>query len=189
MTGKTHQIIGLTTGVATLLSTTSPTYQAATVGWVVAASVIGSLLPDIDQPSSRLWRALPFGGFAGELVNPFLEHRNLTHSLLGVGIVSWGVYIVLSHVPTYWDLNTHAIFISFLAAYLSHLVADMVTVEGVPLLFPIPRMFGIPPHPFAGIRIITGKWFENLIVFPVANAALLSIVITHSATLKTMLFK
>jgi hypothetical protein len=51
-----------------------------------------------------------------------------------------------------------------------------VTAEGIPVLFPYQRMYGIPPRPFQGVRIITGKWFENLVVFPLVNILFVVIV-------------
>jgi membrane-bound metal-dependent hydrolase YbcI (DUF457 family) len=49
-------------------------------------------------------------------------------------------------------------------AQLSHLLADSLTIEGVPWLFPIPFKFGFPP--FAFLRMKTGGWIERLLVFP-----------------------
>jgi hypothetical protein len=54
--------------------------------------------------------------------------------------------------------------------------ADMFTEEGVPLLFPLEYHFGIPPDPFQKVRIKTGRWFENLVVYPVVNIALFFVI-------------
>lgn len=188
MTGKTHQVIGQTVGLATYLSLTSGGYQPATFALVVAVSSVASLLPDIDQPSSSLWRALPFGRLAGQMVNPFIEHRNLSHSFLGTALISLAVYKLLGLMPDYWGVNTNIVFWVFLASYLSHLLADMVTVQGIPLLFPYQQMYGLPPKPFDGLRIVTGKWFENLVVFPVANLALVTIIIGRWSVIRNALF-
>jgi membrane-bound metal-dependent hydrolase YbcI (DUF457 family) len=48
--------------------------------------------------------------------------------------------------------------------YLSHLFSDAMTKEGLPLLFPLNINFGIPP--FVPLRVTTGKWVENLAVYP-----------------------
>lgn len=189
MTGKTHQIIGLTTGVLTFLALTDPSYNPATLAAAVVVSSIGALLPDIDQPTADLWNKIPFGKVAGEIVNPFLEHRNLTHSLLGIAIVGWASHALLDQAPSYWGLNQSLIFWAFLASYCSHLLADMVTVQGIPLLFPLQRNFGLPPRPFQGIRIETGQWFENLIIFPLANAACIALIISQWPLIRIILFK
>jgi hypothetical protein len=48
--------------------------------------------------------------------------------------------------------------------FLSHIIMDMFTREGVPLFFPIPWKFGIPP--IAKLRMKTGSLLEKGIVFP-----------------------
>ncbi|MCC2631802.1 MAG: Membrane protein containing transrane [Patescibacteria group bacterium] len=189
MTGKTHQIIGITAGLSSFLLLAPLGYNPATFAAVLVVSSVGSLLPDIDQPASKLWHSLPFGNIASEFVNPFLEHRNLTHSFLGFGLVSFLVLYLLSQAPVYWGLSTDIILVAFLSAYGSHLLADMVTVQGIPLFFPIQRMIGIPPRPFEGIRIQTGEWFENVIVFPVANAAFLTLIVSYWPIINVTLFK
>lgn len=188
MTGKTHQIIGLTAGLTTYFSLTTAQYNPATFGFVVVTASVAALLPDIDQSSSSLWRSLPFGRVASAVVDPFLEHRNLSHSLLGSALFSWLVYWLLTLMPAYWGVNSQIVFWVFVAAYLSHLAADMVTVEGVPLFFPIQTMLGFPPRPLQGLRIVTGKWFENLVVFPLANLALLIVVLSHWPLIRSALF-
>ena len=187
MTGKTHQVIGLTVGLGTYLATSPSAYGPATFAAVAVLSSIGALLPDIDSPAGKIWSYLPFGRTAGELVNPFLRHRNITHSLLGVAIVGFGMHLLLSHVPSYWGIQTMTVWVCFMAAYGSHIVADMVTVEGVPLLFPYHHMFGIPPWPLEGLRIETGGWFENLIVFPSVNLILIGMLWVSWAAIQTRL--
>lgn len=189
MTGKTHQALGLFSGTASFLLLTDPHYNPTTFAWVVVISSIAALLPDIDQPTSTLWNKIPFGKLAGEFANSILSHRNFTHSLLGYALFSWIFYIFLSHLPSYWGISEHLVLIAFMVAYASHLLADMVTVMGIPLFFPHQGMYGIPPHPFAGIRIITGGWFENLIVFPITNAAIITLIIVEWSLIQIILFK
>lgn len=189
MTGKTHQVIGQTTGLITFLSLSSGSYNPATLAFTLVASSVSALLPDIDQPTSRLWHAIPFGHVAGEAVDPILKHRNVSHSLLGAIILGVLFYWLLSLMPSYWGVNTEIVFWVFTASYLSHLLADMVTVEGIPLLFPYQGMIGIPPKPFQGIRIMTGKWFENLVLFPIVNLALLIVIISNWTKIHSTLFR
>ncbi len=189
MTGKTHQVIGQTVGLATYFSLKPLGYEPATFAFVVVVSSVAALLPDIDQPTSSLWRSVPFGKAAGAVVNPFIEHRNLSHSLLGVALVGWLVHWLTAIMPGYWGVDGQVVFWVFMAAYSSHLLADMVTVEGIPLFFPYQHMFGIPPKPFEGLRIVTGKWFENLVVFPLVNIALLVIIISHWTTIRLTFLK
>ena len=189
MTGKTHQSIGLLAVTSYYLSSTSIQYSPATLGAALVCSYFGALLPDIDQPAAKLWQDLPFGRTLGKLSDPFLEHRNITHSILGLIIVGVGAYELTKTLPAYWGINPKITFFSLMIAYISHLLADMFTQEGIPIFYPYHRMFGIPPKPFQSVRIMTGKWFENLIVFPVINIAIIILIYSNWDKLKIILFK
>ncbi len=189
MTGKTHQIVGISLGLGSFLTETSAIYNPATFAAVLAVSSIGALVPDIDSHSAQIWQTLPFGRFVGQVVDPLIAHRNFSHSILGTAFFGYLFYKLISLAPAYWGLDHQLILITFIASYASHLLADMVTVEGVPLFFPYQRMFGIPPHPFEGVRIVTGKWFENLIVFPLANLVLILIIANQWPKIHEILFK
>jgi len=189
MTGKTHQVAGLTLSMGYFLINNTPSYNPATFGAVLAVSSIAALLPDIDQPAGKVWHLMPFGDQVGKAANTFLEHRNITHSILGFGLISYGFYRLLSLAPSYWGINTHYVLVAFMLAYGVHLLADMFTVQGIPLLFPFQETYGIPPKPFDGIRILTGKWFENLVIFPTINILLLILIITYWGSIKNILLK
>lgn len=191
MTGKTHKMIGLTLGVGSLIVANDPVYMPATLGTVILFSYFGALLPDIDQPASELLSKLPLGsGHAvGHIINPFIKHRNITHSILGFIIVNALVGLLLANTPPYWGISTMPVMIAFSLAYLAHLLADMFTVQGIPLLYPWKRFFGIPPEPFEGVRIETGQWFENLVIFPAINVILIIVIISNWQNLRQMLFR
>lgn len=187
MTGKTHQIIGITSGLTYLMFAIAPTYSPATLAVVVVGSHLAALLPDLDRASSMFWNSVPMGRVAGYVTDPFIKHRYISHSILGVLIFYGLVHYLLSLFPTYWGVNVSIALVSCVIAYCSHLVADMITVQGIPLLFPYKRMFGIPPKPFEGVRIVTGKWFENLVIFPFINLLLIVLIWTNWATLTVLL--
>jgi membrane-bound metal-dependent hydrolase YbcI (DUF457 family) len=189
MTGKTHQSIGLLAVSAYYLSSVPTEYSPATLGFVVAGSYLGALLPDIDQPAGKLWQDLPYGHTLGRLSNPFLEHRNITHSLLGFILVGFGLYYLTQSIPDYWGVNAWTVFVSLMLAYISHLVSDMFTEMGIPLFYPYRGFFGIPPRPFQRVRIMTGKWFENLIIFPIINIATIVFIYLNWDKIKIILFK
>lgn len=189
MTGKTHRIIGIASGLTYLASVSQPEYAPATLGAVLVGSYFGSLLPDLDQPAAEIWNSLPFGHTLSHVVDPFFKHRNLSHSLLGIGLVSLGLYYLLRIFPEYWGINTHILIITTIISYMSHLLADMITEEGIPLLFPYHLMMGIPPRPFEGIRIQTGKWFENLVLFPAVNLWLVVTIIISWDKIRKLLLK
>jgi membrane-bound metal-dependent hydrolase YbcI (DUF457 family) len=69
--------------------------------------------------------------------------------------------------------------------FISHLLADSITEEGVPLLFPISFKFGFPP--IKSWRIVTGKWFENLVIFPSLAAYLFIFVFYHRTELTNII--
>jgi membrane-bound metal-dependent hydrolase YbcI (DUF457 family) len=48
--------------------------------------------------------------------------------------------------------------------FISHILIDLITKEGEPLLFPLPFKVGIPPFQF--LRIKTGGFIEKSIIFP-----------------------
>jgi membrane-bound metal-dependent hydrolase YbcI (DUF457 family) len=190
MTGKTHQIIGITFGLGAYFIINEPHYGPATLASVVVFSSVGALLPDLDKASAEIWHSLPIVGHtAGKVVDPFISHRNITHSIIGTALAGFLFYYLLIHFPPYWAIEIQTVFISFIIAYISHLLADSFTVEGIPLLWPVKWMAGIPPKPFEGVRIMTGKWFENLIIFPIINIVLLFLIVSNWSTIKLILFK
>ena len=189
MTGKTHQVIGQLCGLTSFLHL-SHGYAPASLAAVAIVSSLGALLPDIDSPAAKIWSYLPFnsGKIGGALVNPFLQHRNLTHSIVGFATVVLVFRRLLEHLPSYWGIDSQHVLLAGALAYGSHLVADSVTVQGIPLFFPYQRMFGIPPHPFQGLRIETGKWFENLIVYPSVNLLLIILLVNRWTEIRQLLF-
>lgn len=191
MTGKTHQIAGITAGLGYFLIQAEPTYQPATLAAVLVGSSLAALLPDIDESASTIWDKIPLVGHAaGEVAEKAtFGHRNSTHSLLGLVIIGGLLYWLLSKFLDYWNINIHILYISIIISYGVHLLADSFTEQGIPLLWPWHRNFGIPPKPFQGIRIETGKWFENLVLFPILNIVLFIIVFSNWPSVKTFLFK
>lgn len=97
-------------------------------GAAVGIAMAASQLPDLDAPES----------FVGSLFRPISErlaarfgHRTITHSLVGLGIFSGLAGPLLFIKPLWWA--------AFVLGYLSHLLADSLTVQGVPLYWPHPR--------------------------------------------------
>lgn len=189
MTGKTHRMIGLVAGGGYFLSTAPSFYQPATLGAVIVASYLGSLIPDADDAGADIWNTLPFGHSVGRITDPFLKHRNISHSIVGIIIYTIILLVVLRSMPSYWGIAAVPVAISSTLAYASHLLADAFTVEGVPLFWPWKRKFGIPPKPLEGIRIVTGKWFENLVIFPLINIILIIFVISYWQKIKSLVLK
>lgn len=177
MTGKTHASLGLATGTAVAWYTEA---QRGELVFTLAAATVAALLPDLDEQSSKINQAL-FGrlprsyrsaaltvigvaGVAGFITYElplwvlvlslfligvsFAPHRGLTHSLLALGTVVW----VTSQVFPLFVLAVGA-------SYLSHLLADAVTSQGVPLFWPWKKRLSLSN---VGVRIRTGRTADQM---------------------------
>lgn len=165
MTGRTHDLAAFTALGYIVTTYLVPYISLSTAIGAVSANLIGGLFPDLDQPTAKLWRDLPAGTIFGKLLSPlFGGHRFLSHSLLGLGIFGWGVNYLLQLMGSTILIDMHIVWIAFMIGYLSHLIMDSFTKEGVPWLFPLPIRFGFPPFKF--LRIKTGGLIEQVIVFP-----------------------
>lgn len=100
----------------------------------LGAAMAGSLLPDIDHPSSWLGRRLwP----VSKPLSMLIGHRGLTHSLLAV-VGGLMLFQMVQPSPLVARLVEPLV-----VGYLSHLAADALTPAGVPLLWPVKRRFGL----------------------------------------------
>jgi inner membrane protein len=101
----------------------------------LGAAVAGSLLPDLDHPSSWLGRRLwP----VSKPLALLLGHRGLTHSLLAV---VGGLMLIRAMEP---GTILSRLVEPLAVGYLSHLAADALTPAGVPLLWPWRQRFALP---------------------------------------------
>lgn len=142
MMGKSHLIVGL--GVGVLLATAlhaDPLHIAA----MTAAAGAGSMLPDIDHRHAPIRKRL---GLLGNVLLFWLPHRGLTHSLLVLAIVT-GLAVF------FWQVFGLAL----AAGYASHLIADMTTQHGLPILYPWQANFYVLPR---GFRVTTGTLSEGV---------------------------
>ena len=136
------------------------------LGSLIAVSV-GALLPDIDHPQALLaqWKPAGRGGPLGlwRLVRPLLipslvmrealGHRGALHSALaGVAVCSAVEYLALV-------VGAPGLGRALGWGYAAHLVADMLTRRGVPLLWPLTRRRISFPRP---ITVRTGGFGEAL---------------------------
>lgn len=87
-----------------------------------------SLLPDIDHTKSLIGK--PFFPIAKYLDKKF-GHRTITHSLLCYFVLA----VFIGMIEKVW-FDTRTITQIFIWAFGSHLILDMVTIQGVPLLYP-----------------------------------------------------
>lgn len=128
MVGKTHFVGGMIAGVAASSALGSSPLAMAIVGGVSA------LVPDIDHPRATISQYSPFiSSFMSRL-----RHRGPTHSLVATVIFSFLIALIFQ------DLSP-AYFYASVFGYISHIVLDMMTVEGAMLLWPLShRFFTLP---------------------------------------------
>ncbi|GIM48520.1 metal-dependent hydrolase [Collibacillus ludicampi] len=186
MLGRTHMMLGALVGVVM-------TANAPGLGMLEGAAIgaIAGLMPDLDHPNSTLTRKvapislgsrkislalialgvikLAWDGWLPwhqvgmialwALIAALSPHRGITHSLIGLLFATYGL---MGWLGPLWTV--------FAAAYLSHLVADMLTDGGVPLLWPWKFDFHIP----TGLH--TGRFFTRMIEKGIQLVASLAIV-------------
>jgi len=89
---------------------------------------IFSILPDIDLRKSTIGRLLYPIAY---LIDKRFGHRTITHSLLFVFLISCITIIILKIF-----LLPYTYLLLILFALFSHLILDMITIQGVPLFYP-----------------------------------------------------
>lgn len=165
MTGRTHDLAAFTALNLTIISQPLPQMSLATAILALSACFIGGLAPDLDQPTANLWRRLPLGQFIGSFIAPIMgRHRFISHSLVGIFIFGVTTKILLNWMSTFVIVDIDIVWNAFLIGFISHLIADSLTHDGVPWLFPIPINFGFLP--FKALRIKTGGFLEKYLIFP-----------------------
>ena len=163
MVGKTHVVIGLTTlaGVDALTGLVQPhPVREMPIGpfLCISAAIVGALLPDIDAEDSQIRYEMGEVGLAmSNWLQSFgVQHRGLTH----YGLTTRAV-IVASALLGWW-LGYLDVGLAFGLGYLSHVLADGLTLAGVPLLWPWRKdenVHLLPPI----LRIRTGGPVEPLL--------------------------
>ncbi len=165
MTGRTHDLAAFTALNLVIISQPLPEMSLATAIVAFGANMIGGLAPDIDQPTADLWRRLPAGTIFGKLLSPILGgHRFISHSIVGIFLFGIGLRFLLDKISPVLLVNMDLVWWSFMVGFISHLIMDTFTKEGVPWVFPIAWHIGIPPLKF--FRITTGGMLEKSVVFP-----------------------
>ncbi len=165
MVAKTHNAIAFASLVTIAAFYPPQALNLPTLFGAIIANNIGGLIPDMDSGGNYLWGLLPQGKFLGRFLRKiFYKHRTITHSFLGLFLIFNFLNLLIPKLfnPNFVDPNI--IIISIMIGFISHLISDSLTEEGVPLLFPLRINFGLPP--IRKVRIKTGKWFENFVVFP-----------------------
>ena len=183
MTSTTHQLIGLLAGLLIAIHW-SWTFTPVAAVLAFIGVVMGSLLPDLDQPTAHLWQRIVGGRLVGSVVSAAAGgHRHITHSLLGLVLVGWGVRWLLLHLiqPHVYPL-AHVFWLGLMIGYSAHLAADTITDHGVPWLWPLSFAIRIPPGPNA-FRVTSGSFVELFIVRGATTLAILLILVKYGRIL------
>lgn len=165
MTGRTHDLAAFTALSYVLVTHPLPHMTLGTALVAFAANMIGGLAPDIDQPTAALWNRIPAGGVISRIFTPFLGgHRFISHSIIGIVLFGCIAKVLLQLTSSFLIVDQTIVWWAFVIGYISHLLMDTITRDGVPWLFPIPIHIGIPP--FKALRMKTGGFIEKSIIFP-----------------------
>lgn len=166
MTGRTHDLAAFTAlNIAFIAVPPIAHISPATLVVSLGANMIGGLMPDIDEAASDIWDKIRWGHVIGKIIHPLLgQHRMISHSFLGMAIIGYLLKWILPVARSIVLVDMDLVWWSIMIGYGSHLLTDMLTTQGVPLLFPLPFFFGIPPLKF--LRIKTGGFREKVFIFP-----------------------
>lgn len=140
MTGKTHSLVGLTGAIVVSITADLPLEHAAIV---VVGAVVTAKTPDVD------------------IKIPALPHRGpATHSLLSTAIFVAAVTLLSTFAHPHFPVWLIAVGVGVGIGL--HVLADAMTVSGVPLLWPLVRS---DVHALPGpLRVTTGKFSEAVFV-------------------------
>mgnify|MGYP000639541309 CR=1 FL=1 len=177
MTGKTHMAIGVAAGLT--VSIQQPLQNQIII---VLASVLGSLIPDLDHPKSKLnqkllffknkfYRVLFYLALAGGLMYLYFLTKYNVFGLLGITSFLIGIsshrsfthsiigFLVISYIIKLitTKYNLPYAYLGFIIGYVLHLAADFFTIKGIQLFYPLKLNVASP------IIINTKSRFEDVI--------------------------
>lgn len=165
MTGRTHDLAAFTALNYIIATHALPEMTLATAFVAFSANMIGGLAPDLDQSTSSLYKRVRAGSVFGRLISPlFGGHRFISHSILGIFLFGFLLDFILGIIGQVLLVDMNIVWWAFMIGFVSHLIMDTFTRDGVPWFFPIPWHIGIPP--IRSLRIKTGGLFEKSLIFP-----------------------
>jgi inner membrane protein len=178
MTGRTHDLCAITALNIAFLVLPVPKMTIGTAFLAFVGATLGGIIPDLDQHTSDSWDRLPAGSIISKLFyRVFGGHRSISHSILGVFLISIVVRFILQFLKTFMTFNVDIVWAAVVIGILSHLIADTCTTEGVPWLLPLKTKFGFPPMKM--FRVKTGGALESIIVYPGLLILNLYLIITR----------
>lgn len=106
-------------------------------GHVISGCICTCLLPDIDHPHSFLGRKM---NWISVPISRIFGHRGFTHSLFALLFF----YVMIFSLPSMYNFFPLDFSYALLLGYFSHILADILTPLGVPILWPFKIRFCIP---------------------------------------------
>lgn len=137
MTAEGHLLFSIACAVFAKNAELTPVLADGDWWHIIPAAVLTCLLPDLDHPKSFLGQRMKW--ISTPLARAF-GHRGFTHSLLAVSAALSFFYIKVPESA----LVPPDVVQGMVTGYLSHILADMITPAGVPLLWPCRWRFRIP---------------------------------------------
>ena len=175
MDGTTHQTVGVCSGIivtALLFPTLSDAANLIDGGVLILGASLGSLMPDIDHPHSKMGRRRKR---LSKIVSKTCGHRGWTHTLLALILILGGLFYIVYRLPVYQEL-IGCWSLGFGLGYLSHLILDTFTAQGTPLF-----------KPFSSKNISLTKIKSNSI--PLNNVTQFIFIVLSVATVYYQYFK
>ena len=163
MTYKTHLIGGAQAGLLTSM-VVGGSYTESVL--IVSAAMLGSVLPDLDQPKSKLCQSDVLVGLLSLAISRITKHRGFTHTLPGAALLGVPFYVLAVFQGGRSDteglfalLSAFVIFVlidagldlagdsrlamtmtvSVIAGAISHIFYDAFNKGGVPILWPVTK--------------------------------------------------
>lgn len=141
MNYRAHKIGGTCSGIvaSALLFADNPTVTTffSTILIILGAN-LGSIMPDIDKPTSKIGRKAFIKPISIYIHKKF-GHRTITHSVLASLI---GLYILIKSSYMFRDVFFYLysnFVIGFSVGYMSHLLLDSLTTQGIPIFYPVDK--------------------------------------------------
>lgn len=106
-------------------------YKILLIGLFFHSAFIGSLFPDIDMKKSSISKMYPF---LSKHFGSRCKHRGFTHSILCVTLIGLIAEVLLLISSS--NIIIFTVSFGFLSGYISHLLLDLITYEGIQAFYP-----------------------------------------------------
>lgn len=138
--------------------------EVALFGLLIAGSVTGAIMPDIDHKNSKISNQHKVLSFFARLL---FTHRGFTHSALALIILSGLLFGIEPLMSADLALYYRPLILGIILGYTNHLCLDSLNPLGIPLFFPFSFRLKIANIKTKGFRIAMGEIIVRIILFSV----------------------